>query len=108
VTQSSILDVPEPVPFQTFPIETDIRKRLRQWEIENAGLYIPLEMIYENKGVLGGVMNSSTGQSGMDLETSDDERIDLEDNASVFEQDDLVDVGAKRTFLLPGDLVELR
>lgn len=65
-------------------------------------------MIYENKGVLGGVMNSSTGQSGMDLETSDDERIDLEDNASVFEQDDLVDVGAKRTFLLPGDLVELR
>lgn len=101
-------DVSETVPFSTLPIETDIRQRLRQWEIENAGSYIPLEMINETKGILGGVLNSSTSQSGIDLESNNDESRDEDDTASVFEQDELVDVGTKRTFLIPGDLVELR
>jgi hypothetical protein len=108
VAQSTIPDASEPVPFPTIPIESDIRKRLRQWEIENRGTYVPLETINETKGIFGGVLNSSTGQAGMDLESNNDERADEEDNASVFEQDELVDVGTKRTFLLPGDLVELR
>jgi hypothetical protein len=98
----------DPGPFQTLPIETNIRKQLREWEIENSGSYIPAPTLRKEDGGLGGVTNSSRNQNEMVDIDRDMEKIDEDNYTQVFERDELVDVGVKRTFLLPGDLVELR
>lgn len=54
-----------------------------------------------------GDTTNPTNSSLVDIDP-DTASIDEEKYSQVFERDELVDVGLKRTFLLPGDLVELR
>ncbi|TVY91111.1 Mitochondrial protein cyt-4 [Lachnellula willkommii] len=101
---------PDLVPFPTLPIDSNIRKRLREWETANAGSFtaaLDLESMRKEEG-LGDITNSGrTNSSLVDIDP-DTATIDQEKYSQVFEQDELVDVGLQRTFLLPGDLVELR
>ncbi|TVY73389.1 Mitochondrial protein cyt-4 [Lachnellula suecica] len=93
-------------PFPTLPIDTDIRRQLRQWEKENAGSFVPVQMPSENLDRMGGIVNNGQHQDQF-VDIDSDPSRDDGDYMPLFERDELVDVGAKRTFLLPGDLVEL-
>jgi hypothetical protein len=57
----------------------------------------------------GAVLNNTTRpQPGsFQIEGEEDEDDDFNLAAPIFDRDELVDVGNRRTFLLPGDLVEL-
>ncbi|KAH7364338.1 hypothetical protein BKA65DRAFT_532959 [Rhexocercosporidium sp. MPI-PUGE-AT-0058] len=85
-----------------------IRQRLRQWEMENA-------VSYENPGFVidkathGNVSNEVLQVSYNDFSGEDVEpKSEVEEHIGLdFERFDMVDVGDSRSFLLPGDLVEL-
>ena len=87
-----------------------IRENLKQWQIENdaenaiSPLALPFKSIGRRAEIANEVRFDSMGQN-----LSQDDEIGQDDmsNFSPFQKDDLVDVGGHRTFLLPGDLVEL-
>lgn len=53
-------------------------------------------------------LNSLAWLQGGEMITAPDELTPDDDNSFAFSPDQLVDVGDSRSFLLPGDLVELR
>jgi hypothetical protein len=57
----------------------------------------------------GDVLNNTTRpQPGVfQIEGEEDEYEDINMSTPIFDRGEMVDVGSKRTFLLPGDLVEL-
>ncbi|TVY36079.1 Mitochondrial protein cyt-4 [Lachnellula occidentalis] len=100
---------PVPDPSPTLPIDTNIRERLRKWEIANAESLTPFGYWGKEVGVgVGDVTNGTRNHDALADIDRDTESIDEEKYAQVFERDELVDIGVNRTFLLPGDLVELR
>jgi hypothetical protein len=100
--------VPELPPIEVPSTAPSIRERLRQWEIEHADAFqaIPPPSYIVNSG---DVLNSATRpQPGeFQVETEEDEVEEGDAYTSAFYSRGMVDVGSKRTFLLPGDLVEL-
>lgn len=89
--------------------KSDIRERLRQWELENVVSLNPMLDLY-SKPVPGQVLNTGIHSQTNDfyvvnLEKEED---DMEDGGgfTTFEHD-LVDVGLRRNFLMPGDMVEI-
>ncbi|KAG4031420.1 hypothetical protein MFRU_009g01940 [Monilinia fructicola] len=80
-----------------------IRDRLRAWEAEHASRFVP---ITTNDGAEpGSVENTSTRIEDSQFEI-DNEDVD-DDGIENLGFDDLVDVGSRRGFLIPGDLVEV-
>lgn len=81
-----------------------IRERLRAWEAENASQYVPVTI---NDNALPGTMeNSSSRIQDTKFEIDDEEDV-VDDDIHNVGFDDLVDVGSRRGFLIPGDLVEV-
>ena len=90
------------LPVSTKP--TDIRQRLREWEAEqeaNNQILSTLPSEWE-PGQVGNVVESDTTNFKVD---PIDNKSDIDN--TVFNGEDLVDVGTGRVFLLPGDLVEI-
>lgn len=83
-----------------------IRHRLRQWEAENAATYVPT-MLTVDAPQPGAIHNSLTRSQSGDFRADDEGGESDVLPEQIFDQDGLVDVGSKRSFLLPGDLVEL-
>jgi hypothetical protein len=80
---------------------------LRQWEAENASTYVPPEL--DDSPKLGEVYNILTRPAEGEFRA--DHNVDGEHEGlheTLFDQSDLLDVGSRREFLRPGDLVELR
>ncbi|TVY32226.1 Mitochondrial protein cyt-4, partial [Lachnellula subtilissima] len=97
----------DPIPTPTLQNDSNIRERFREWEITNANSYTPFTP-FGRDDTFGDVTNTERNYDVLVDIDSDMESIDEEKYQQVFERDELVDVGVKRTFLLPGDLVELR
>ena len=101
-------DRPGDYPQQSSPENSDIRRRLRHWEIENSGRPI---LDSHNQEFSRTVSFRSTLLQPEDNRTFGE---DLDDDVSndpaqtIFEGGELVDFGKQRTFLRRGDLVELR
>ncbi|KAE8444591.1 hypothetical protein EG329_014422 [Mollisiaceae sp. DMI_Dod_QoI] len=92
----------EPPPFQL-----DTRERLRQWELENVSSINPIIDLFDQPNTTGTINGATRVQSGeFLLERDYENNMEDKDNTPHFEND-LVDVGQKRNFLLPGDMVEL-
>lgn len=84
-----------------------IIERLRQWEATNASTFVPPPEPNDNP-TPGNVVNSWIRSRSKDFMV--DPNVDGTNDdiyAKVLGQDDLLDVGDSRTFLRPGDLVEL-
>jgi hypothetical protein len=88
---------------------SSFRDRLRKWEIEHAAEYVMAPVPKESNIRQGEVLNNVTRPQPGDfrLEGDEDEYEDGNVHAPIFDRGEMVDVGSKRTFLLPGDLVEL-
>jgi hypothetical protein len=72
---------------------------LKQWEAENAStFFLPLDIRDAPKP--GAIQNPMDRDDSVKLDSS--EAIE-----EMFDRNDLLDVGTKRKFLRPGDLVEL-
>ncbi|ESZ92375.1 hypothetical protein SBOR_7230 [Sclerotinia borealis F-4128] len=80
-----------------------IRERLRAWEAEHANSYVPI--IINDDAAPGTLENACTRIQDTRFEV-DEENI-MDDDISNIGFDDLVDVGSRRGFLIPGDLVEV-
>lgn len=65
----------------------------------------PKESTIRKSGVLNNVTRPQAGD--FQLEGDEDEYEDGNMLRPIFDRGEMVDVGSKRTFLLPGDLVEL-
>jgi hypothetical protein len=65
----------------------------------------PKESTIRKSGVLNNVTRPQAGD--FQLEGDEDEYEDGNMLTPIFDRGEMVDVGSKRTFLLPGDLVEL-
>jgi hypothetical protein len=94
------------------PYETStpsgIREYLRQWQIHN-GADVPMKEITSPTNLRTNVSNDRGNiqtRGALEAEEDDESHGDI-DGYRTFLKDDLVDVGGRRTFLLPGDLVEL-
>lgn len=90
-------------------ITSNIRQRLRQWETENAHKFTAVldAVDLPQPGALWNTpQRQPSGQFQVDSEDADTSS-DVS-RVSLFDQNDLVDVGSTRAFLVPGDLVELR
>ncbi|CZR50966.1 uncharacterized protein PAC_00841 [Phialocephala subalpina] len=88
--------------------KSNIRERLRQWELDNAISLNPMQEIYgkpEPGQVLNTGINSTSDFYVENLEKEEDDAGDGDGNATY--DYDLVDVGLRRNFLLPGDMVEI-
>ncbi|KAF8866612.1 RNB-domain-containing protein [Acephala macrosclerotiorum] len=89
--------------------KSDIREKLKQWELENVVSLNPMLDMY-GKPVPGQVLNTGIHSQTNDfyLENLEKEGDDVEDSGGIskFEYD-LVDVGLRRNFLIPGDMVEI-
>ena len=95
-------------PSAVSPSKPNIRERLWLWEEENKILSIPFQDPFTPKFRPGEVVNSSfRGNAEFILEPDATDTGDIDRLGPVFDKDELVDVGSSRTFLLPGDLVEL-
>jgi hypothetical protein len=96
-------------PPQQPSIESGFRQRLRQWEKEHAEAYVMTPAPKESNLRRGDVLNNTTRpQPGLfQIEGEEDDFEDFNMAKPIFDRGELVDVGSKRTFLLPGDLVEL-
>ncbi|ATZ45619.1 Bcdss1 [Botrytis cinerea B05.10] len=81
-----------------------IRKRLEAWEAEHASQYIPVTI--NDDASPGSLDNASSRIQDTKFEI-DDEEDAVHDDISSVRFDDLVDVGSRRGFLIPGDLVEV-
>jgi hypothetical protein len=105
--QSNIDPAPEPPPLP--PINSTLRDRLREWEKEHAASYVMAPMVRETNLSKGAVLNNTTRpQPGsFEIEEEEDEYDNSYMAAPLFDRGELVDVGNQRTFLLPGDMVEL-
>jgi hypothetical protein len=90
------------------PIQSALRDRLRKWESENVPAMTPHIMETIDKPMPKAVQNSTVRPQSSDfyLELEADEYVDRDDEDINFEHD-LVDVGLRRHFLVPGDMVEL-
>ena len=105
--QSNIDTAPEPPPLP--PINSSLRDRLREWEKEHAASYVMAPVPRETNLGKGAVLNNTTRpQPGsFQIEGEEDDYDDSNMAAPLFDRGELVDVGNRRTFLLPGDMVEL-
>ncbi|TGO38802.1 hypothetical protein BHYA_0067g00330 [Botrytis hyacinthi] len=81
-----------------------IRKRLEAWEAEHASQYVPVTI--NDDASPGSLDNASSRIQDTKFEI-DDEEDAVYDDISTVRFDDLVDVGSRRGFLIPGDLVEV-
>jgi hypothetical protein len=84
-----------------------IIERLRQWEATNASTFVPPQEPNDHP-TPGNVVNSWIRPRSKDFMV--DPNVDGTNDdiyAKVLGQDDLLDVGDSRSFLRPGDLVEL-
>lgn len=93
------------------PVHSNIRDRLRKWESENVTVLTPVTLnTFEilDKPSKGLLSNSAVRPQSNDfyLELEEEESDVKDDGPAVFEHD-LVDVGLRRSFLVPGDMVEL-
>jgi hypothetical protein len=97
----------DPPPSKNEHLRLRIIERLRQWEATNASTFVPPPEPNDHP-TPGDVVNSWTRPGSEDF-TVDPNLDGTNDDiyATVFGQDDLLDVGNSRTFLRPGDLVEL-
>lgn len=89
------------------PEVSDIRRRLRVWEAKNAHNFAsPPELVdYVSPGQ---VTNSLTRMTTSEFEVEQEVAPwNIGTIGSRFDFDERLDVGHKRSFLLPGDLVEL-
>lgn len=85
-----------------------IRERLRRWEAENV-TDVPSAPIDQDHGKPGHITNLYTRPMEGDLIREVEDGQQLEDSPQpLFERDDLVEFGSERSFLLRGDLVEIR
>ncbi|RDL36802.1 uncharacterized protein BP5553_06154 [Venustampulla echinocandica] len=86
------------------PEGSDTRDRLKQWEIDHLPSFAPV--IHENDSPTTEVISNTVARppSNNEVEVADE---DGGDAIPRFDEDDLVDIGTGRMFLLPGDLVEL-
>jgi hypothetical protein len=85
-----------------------IREYLKQWQIHNGADIIGRQPAVRTKNHRTNVENTGLpGQSYHDLATDEEQSQNEFDSFRPFLKDDLVDVGGQRTFLLPGDMVEL-
>lgn len=104
----SDLPTPEFPPFESQAKISDIRQRLRKWELENASAFVPiLEPVDHSKP--GVIRNTLTRPQDGEYRVAPDDADALGEGMPllIFDRDELVDVGNKRAFLLTGDLVEL-
>ncbi|KAF4626795.1 hypothetical protein G7Y89_g11361 [Cudoniella acicularis] len=92
----------KPPPFEPTPLELNIRERLHQWEINNVEAS-PAQTLADE--YVSNIIDSGPLLSNND-EVSDDANRD-EWEYSPQDTAELVDMGGLRTFLVPGDLVEL-
>ncbi|KAI9736932.1 MAG: hypothetical protein M1818_005983 [Claussenomyces sp. TS43310] len=98
-----VLDTHETVHLE----EQGIRERLRRWEIENVDRSLPtIEQVDVSKK--GGVSNSYSRITTSETIVEVAEEFDTEGFAPLFEKGELVDFGDQRSFLVRGDMVELR
>ncbi|QSZ30093.1 hypothetical protein DSL72_004613 [Monilinia vaccinii-corymbosi] len=81
-----------------------IRDRLRAWETQHASTYVPITI--NDDAAPGNLENTSTRVPESKFEIDDEENL-ADDDPSNLGFDDLVDVGSRRGFLIPGDLVEI-
>ncbi|KAH8603084.1 hypothetical protein B0O99DRAFT_680051 [Bisporella sp. PMI_857] len=83
----------------------NIRDTLRNWEFNNTsiGFVPPLALPRSSKDRAQDVQNSKEDAGGFQVAPGDEYETDLR----VYHREDLLDVGPGRTFLRPGDLVEL-
>ncbi|TGO90943.1 hypothetical protein BPOR_0045g00060 [Botrytis porri] len=81
-----------------------IRQRLEAWEAEHASQYIPVTI--NDDASPGGLDNASSRIQDTKFEI-DDEEDAVHDDISTVGFHDLIDVGSRRGFLIPGDLVEV-
>ncbi len=80
---------------------------MRQWELENVSSINPIIDLFDQPNTAGTINGATRVQSGeFLLERDYENNMEDIDNTPHFEND-LVDVGQKRNFLLPGDMVEL-
>jgi hypothetical protein len=87
---------------------SNIREYLKQWQIHNStegSLLKPLPPMTSNRTDIANEVQFGT--TFHDLAKEEEQSHDEIDNFRPFLKDDLVNVGGQRTFLLPGDLVEL-
>lgn len=80
-----------------------IRERLRVWEAENSDRYVPV--IINDSAEPGSMENSSARIQDNRFEIDEDDVVD--DSISNVGFEDLADIGSRRGFLIPGDLVEV-
>ncbi|PQE20946.1 hypothetical protein CJF30_00002282 [Rutstroemia sp. NJR-2017a BBW] len=85
------------------PEKPRIRERLKLWEAENSHKHVYVGNADDARPGLVG--NSATRVAGEEFEVDEDAETEVDD--SKFTQDDLLDVGGKRGYFIPGDLVEL-
>lgn len=98
------------MPFPESPkVPQPIRERLRRWEAENASVVAP-EVSFDNDDAEHGqVVNLYTRPvEGDRIRENGDGQQPEDPPLPLFEGDDLVGFGSERSFLLRGDLVELR
>ncbi|KAG4438511.1 hypothetical protein IFR05_005985 [Cadophora sp. M221] len=90
------------------PTKPNIRERLRQWEIENAGSYKNPGFVID-KATSGDVSNAVLQVTYNDFSAEAAEpNGEAEEHVGLdMESFNMVDVGDSRNFFLPGDLVEL-
>ncbi|KAF7867408.1 hypothetical protein EAF04_005491 [Stromatinia cepivora] len=81
-----------------------IREQLRAWEAEHASQYVPVTI---NDDASPGTMENSSSRIQETKFEIDDEEDVVNDDIHNVGFDDLVDVGSRRGFLIPGDLVEV-
>ncbi len=99
--------IPEPAPIEVASAGLSFRERLRQWEIDHAESFPVIPQVKEiaSSDVLNNTTRPQVGEFQVEREQDDLEDDDM--TTAGFRLGDLVDVGSKRSFLLPGDLVEL-
>ena len=95
-------------PIEKTPDRPNIRRRLRQWQIENPiKKFQPSE--FYNTFQAENVVNTITRPNTNDFRVETDEEDARDDSLGLpmFDEHGLIDVGSNRKFLLPGDLVDL-
>ncbi|KFX90272.1 hypothetical protein V490_06528 [Pseudogymnoascus sp. VKM F-3557] len=98
-----------PFPKTPQPPRVPIRERLRLWEAENASSEAPIVSFDHDHATHGQVSNLYTRPvEGDRIREIDDGQQPEDPPLPLFEGDDLVGFGSQRSFLLRGDLVELR
>ncbi|KAG9238331.1 hypothetical protein BJ875DRAFT_451304 [Amylocarpus encephaloides] len=89
------------------PSSEVIRERLRKWELENDSGALP-QYNADAFALSTSTYNSTTRTpTKLDLEDAEDYGEHNNEEFSSFREDEMAHVGGRRTFLLPGDLVEL-